>query len=163
MVAQRGFTYLAVLFMVALMGLALTGIGTVWHTAAQREKERELLYVGKQFRRAIESYYESSPGALKKYPSSLDELLKDSRFPNIRRHLRRIYRDPVGGGKEWGIIRAPQGGIMGVHSLSTEAPLKKARFREADRGLSDKARYADWQFVYLPSQPNPSATKTPAP
>lgn len=163
MVAQRGFTYLAVLFMVALMGLALTGIGTVWHTAAQREKERELLYVGKQFRRAVESYYESSPGALKKYPPSLDELLKDSRFPGIRRHLRRIYRDPVGGGSEWGIVKAPEGGIMGVHSLSTDTPLKKAGFREADKGLAGQQRYADWHFVYRPSQGNQPGIKAPAP
>ena len=160
---QRGFTYLAVLFLVALMGLALTGIATVWHTAAQREKERDLLYVGKQFRLAIESYYEGSPGALKKYPPNLEELLKDSRFPGIRRHLRRIYRDPVGGGSEWGLVPAPEGGIMGVHSLSADAPLKRGNFREAERGLADKGRYADWQFVYRPAQPNPAQPKTKLP
>ena len=35
------------------MGVALAGTGMVWHTQVRREKERELLFVGNQFRRAI--------------------------------------------------------------------------------------------------------------
>lgn len=158
---QHGFTYLAVLLLVALMGVALAGAGTVWHSVAQREKERELLYIGKQFRQAIASYYESSPGASGKYPPSLDELLKDSRFPDTRRHLRRIYRDPLTGSTEWGVVKAPEGGIMGVHSLSPEQPLKSANFREADRALTGQAMYSGWVFAYLPRQANPALSKPP--
>lgn len=156
---QGGFTYLAVLLLVALMGVVLAGAGTVWHTAAQREKERELLYIGKQFRQAIESYYESSPGSLKKYPTSLSDLLKDSRFPDTRRHLRRIYRDPMTGGTEWGVVNAPEGGIMGVHSLSPEQPLKSANFREADKALTGQVMYSGWVFAYRPKQPNTDKPK----
>jgi type II secretory pathway pseudopilin PulG len=156
---QDGFTYLAVLFLVALMGVVLAGAGTVWRTAAQRDKERELLHIGNQFRLAIASYYEHSPGSLKKYPPSLNVLLKDSRFPDTRRHLRRIYRDPMTGSTDWGVVMAPEGGIMGVHSLSPEQPLKSGNFRGADKALTGQAMYSGWVFFYQPRQANPAMSK----
>ena len=52
---------MAALFLVAIMagGLALTG--DVWHTSTMREKEAELLFVGNQYRRAIQRYYLTGP------------------------------------------------------------------------------------------------------
>lgn len=41
------------------MGIALAVTGEVWHIALKREKEHELLFVGDQLRRAINSYYET--------------------------------------------------------------------------------------------------------
>ena len=49
--SQRGFSYLIILFSVAIAAGGLAGTGIVWHTALQREKERELLFIGEQFRR----------------------------------------------------------------------------------------------------------------
>src|SRR6478752_4068049 len=57
-----GFTYIGLLFLVALMGAALVGVAQVWHTQVQRDKEEDLLFVGNQFRRAISLYYERAPG-----------------------------------------------------------------------------------------------------
>jgi type II secretory pathway pseudopilin PulG len=156
---QRGFTYLAVLFMIALMGVMLVSIATMWHTARQREKERDLLFIGSQFRQAIGSYYEKTPGALKKYPSNLEELLKDGRFVTMQRHLRRVYRDPMTGNSEWGLVKAPQGGIMGVHSLSQDTPLKTGNFRVPDAGFEDKKKYSEWVFFYAPKLPGQSSPK----
>ena len=53
---QGGFTYLGVLFAVALMGVLLAGLGEVWHTAVRRDKESELLFNGEQIRLALISY-----------------------------------------------------------------------------------------------------------
>ena len=99
--------------MMALMGVMLAEHRHNLAHRRQREKERELLFIGNQFRQAIERYYERSPGELKKYPASLEELLKDNRFVTTQRHLRRIYRDPMTGNTEWGMVNAPEGGIMG--------------------------------------------------
>jgi hypothetical protein len=55
---QTGFTYLLLLFIVALTLTALSGLTVVWSQQAQRDKERELLAVGHEFRRAVERYYE---------------------------------------------------------------------------------------------------------
>jgi type II secretory pathway pseudopilin PulG len=147
---QAGFTYLALLFAVAVAGVALAATGALWSVEAQREREVELLFVGNQFRQAIRSYYELSPGELKFYPMSLDELVKDNRYLGIRRHLRRIYLDPITGRSEWGLLMAPEGGIMGVRSLSDRTPFKRAHFFLRDTMLEGKDRYSEWHFEYRP-------------
>lgn len=156
---QRGLTYLAVLLAVALMGAALAATGIVWRAAWQRDAERELLFVGEQFRRAIRLYYERTPGPAKLYPPSLEALLQDPRQPRPVRYLRRIYGDPLSGGREWGLVMAPQGGVMGVYSLSAEAPMKKAGFPAVEEDFAGAARYSDWRFVYLPPAPLPGGAE----
>jgi type II secretory pathway pseudopilin PulG len=147
-ISCSGFTYLGILFGVALMGALLASIAIVWHQAEQREKERQLLFVGKQFRQAIASYYEKSPGLAKQFPKSLDNLLQDKRFPFTMRHLRRIYYDPITGGTDWGLVRDAAGGITGVYSKSADEPVKKANFGSQYVQFENKEHYSDWQFVY---------------
>lgn len=147
---QSGFTYLAALLLIVIMGTVLAATGVVWHTAQQREKERELLYVGDQFRRAIGLYYERTPGKFKKYPNSLQDLLKDERHLSVQRYLRKIYLDPMTRKAAWGIVPAPGGGIMGVYSLSEEEPRKTGNFPFRDSEFEGKGKYAEWQFVYQP-------------
>ena len=95
--SNQGFSYLIVLFAVAALGAGLAAAGIVWEKAATREKEIELLYAGNAYRNAIASYYERTPGGVKNFPKSLEDLLKDPRAPNTVRHLRRMYKDPVTG------------------------------------------------------------------
>jgi hypothetical protein len=139
------------------MGVGMAAFGELASHAAQREKEAELLFVGDAYREAIRQYYESSPAGHKRYPRSLDQLLRDDRFSFNRRHLRRLYRDPMTG-KEWATVEAPEGGIMGVHSVSEAAPAKSGSFPAGYEAFEDAARYADWQFVYAPLA-GPSASK----
>jgi type II secretory pathway pseudopilin PulG len=163
---QRGFTYLGLLFLVAVIGVGLAAGGLVWHTAVQREREHELLFAGEQYRRAIKSYYDASPGA-KQYPRSLDDLLLDPRFPNVRRHLRRIYPDPMTGGKDWEPVSAPDGAILGVHSRSKAKPLKSAGFKPELAAFAQAQSYAGWVFAFIPEQGEPrppgAARAVPAP
>jgi type II secretory pathway pseudopilin PulG len=150
--AQRGYTYLALLFVVALSSIALSGAAALWSTEGRRAREQELLFVGEQFRAAIGSYYENSPGAVKQYPASLNELLDDRRTAPPQRHLRRLYADPmidpITGAAPWALLRSPSGGIVGVHSRSAAAPLKRARFDQRDESFTGKTHYSDWKFVY---------------
>src|SRR4029453_15475171 len=90
--AQRGFTYLWLLLAIALIAAGLGATAEVASTAARRDKEAELLFAGDQFARAIALYRAAVP-ASQQYPQQLEELLADKRFPNVRRHLRRVYRD----------------------------------------------------------------------
>ncbi|HEX7052843.1 MAG TPA: type II secretion system protein [Burkholderiales bacterium] len=158
----NGFTYIGLLIVVMVMGAGLAAVGELYSHAAQREKERELLFVGHQFRDAIRSYYERSPGT-PAYPKKLEDLVSDNRFPTPQHHLRRIYPDPMTGKPDWVLIEAPgDGGIMGVHSRSQEAPIKTGNFDAADAAFAGAARYADWEFVYVPPQPPPQSN-SPAP
>jgi type II secretory pathway pseudopilin PulG len=145
-----GFTYLAVLFFVAIMGVTLAATGVVWSTVSQREKEHDLLFVGNEFRKAITTYYERTPGTVKRYPNSFNDLLKDNRQLATVRHLRRVYRDPMTASLKWGIVRAPDDGIMGIYSLSTEPTIKRSGFFQRDAVFEKQERYVDWRFVYEP-------------
>lgn len=158
-----GFTFLGLMMIIAIMGVALLAVGEVWHFAQKREKEQELLFVGDQFRKAIKSYYVHSPAAnkLQPYPMNIEDLLKDPRYPSTQRYLRKIYADPISGSSEWGLLKKPNGGIFGVYSLSSGTPIKQGNFRPIDKEFEGKTNYSDWQFMHVPVlNPNrPSATR----
>ncbi len=164
--SQAGFTYLVAMFAVAVAGLLLAVTSEVWSQSRQREKERELLFVGSQFREAIALYYQRSPGAVKRYPEKLEDLLEDRRYLSLQRYLRKIYADPVTGKPQWGTIAAPGGGVMGVHSLSDQRPVKSANFDIGDQSFAGGQRYSDWKFIYEPpasGAPAPPGSATPDP
>jgi type II secretory pathway pseudopilin PulG len=150
---QTGFTYLTILFAIAVAGVVMANTGLNWSQAAQREKERELLFVGDQYRQAIALYYQRTPGAIKSYPARLEDLLTDTRYNPPQHYLRKLYRDPIMNQKHWGIITAPEGGIMGVYSLSDASSIKSTNFGYADMSFEGKSKYSDWQFIYTPQIP----------
>jgi len=153
-----GFTYIGVLVLVAMMGMALALASELWHTAQKREKEQELLFIGNQFRRAIAMYSANGGGNLQR----LEDLLKDPRIPGVRRYLRKIYRDPMTGSTEWGLVKSGGDVITGVYSLSGDEPLKQAGFNATDSEFEGKKKYSDWVFVPKPAPGRPGAT-APAP
>ncbi len=145
-----GFSYLWLLFLVALMGVGLSVAVEIDSVAAQRERERELLAVGRQFRFAIGRYYETQlTGGQREYPASLEDLLRDNRAPGVRRYLRKIFVDPMTGKAEWGFVRAG-GRIVGVHSLSEREPIKQDGFEPEDMGFRGKKHVKEWVFTYPP-------------
>jgi type II secretory pathway pseudopilin PulG len=135
---QGGFTLIAVLVAMVLMALALQAVMTVVSQQAQREREMQLQRVGNAIADAIGSYYRSSPGSVKNWPQSLEDLTQDRRFVDARRHLREVYADPITRTTRWGIVRGADGGIAGVFSESTDTPLR------------DVQHYSDWKFSFNP-------------
>jgi hypothetical protein len=147
----QGFSYLWVLLTVALLGLGLTVAAEVDAVAAQRDRERELLAIGRQFRTAIGRYYETQLVAGKReYPAALEDLLSDKRFPGTRRHLRKIFIDPMTGKAEWGTLRVGNR-IVGVYSKSAVVPIKQAGFLPEDASLNGKKKISEWVFSYPPN------------
>jgi type II secretory pathway pseudopilin PulG len=146
--SERGFTYIGLLIVVAVMGMGLAAFGELYSRSGQREKERELLFVGNEYRQAIASYYQKE----KTYPRKLEDLLEDKRFPMPVRHLRRLYADPITGSKDWGLIEPTEGGgIVGVYSRSEDGPIKSGNFSLRDSSFEGKEKYKDWVFSYSPS------------
>jgi len=146
---QSGFTYIGLLLFIAVLGIVLALTGQVWHTSLQRERERELIFVGEQFRNAIAAYYAGHTGVGDRYPKSFDELLRDPHQPAMRRYLRKVYPDPFNGKREWGLIKSPAGNIMGVYSLAAGHPLKQAGFPERNASFSGASEFSGWQFTYI--------------
>lgn len=157
----RGIVLLGLLLCLALASLAVALAAEVWATARQREREAELLFVGEQYRRAIESYWRTSPGPVKTLPKSVDDLLADDRFPMPVRHLRKRYPDPITGGE----LRAIQAGgaLTGVFSPSRDAPLKTAGFPARYMHFAASASYDDWRFVFQPPRNAPAGAPRATP
>lgn len=150
---EAGFTYLGLLILVAILALATSGTLTLGSIVQRREAEQRLLEVGDAYRQAIASYLNSSPAGNRQYPGALADLLRDRRYPGVRRHLRQLYPDPISGRNEWGLVGAPGGGIMGVHSLSSAQPIKIAEFEPENESFEGASRYSQWVFVARPAMP----------
>jgi len=148
-ISSKGFSFIGLMILVAISGIALGGTGIVWHQDMQRGRERELLIIGEEYRKAIGSYYENSPGQVKEYPEKLEDLLLDHRFPFIKRHIRKLYRDPFFPLDSWG-LQLQEGKIIGVYSKSELEPIKKVGFMPQYSVFSAARKYNDWKFIYIP-------------
>lgn len=145
---ETGFSFLWTLLLVAFLALSVTVGVEIDSTRVQRERERELLSVGRQFRAAIGRYYETQlPGGRHEYPATLDDLLQDHRSSGVVRHLRKVFVDPMTGHAEWGLVRMGDR-IIGVHSLSDKAPIKQDGFEPEELGFVNKPKISDWVFAY---------------
>jgi type II secretory pathway pseudopilin PulG len=145
------------LFLVVLMGVALTALTQLWSMTAKREREAQLLFVGGQFRRAIENYRGANPNVGDGYPKDFQSLLLDPNLPVVKRYLRQVYVDPMTGTTNWGLVKTPSGGIAGVYSQSKAQPLKTANFPDWAAQFADATSYSGWIFA-----PASSGALTPA-
>jgi type II secretory pathway pseudopilin PulG len=152
-----GFTYVAMLFLVVLMGVALAALTELWSTTAKREREAQLLFVGGQFRKAIENYRTANPNVGDGYPKDFQALLLDPNVPVVKRYLRQVYVDPMTGTTNWGLVKTPSGSIVGVYSQSKGQPLKTANFPDWAAQFADATTYSGWIFA-----PSGSVTPTPS-
>lgn len=143
----RGFTYVSVVILVAIIGLVgavSLRLGTTMQRAAA---EQALLDIGMEYSNALASYAAATPQGQPNYPKSFAELLKDPRFPQLRRHLRRVYVDPMTGKAEWGLVKATEnGGILAIYSLSKATPIKIGNFPPRFVAFEGKTSLADWKF-----------------
>lgn len=147
--AQRGAILILLMVMVVILGLAAGMAGQTWRNAMQRAREAELLWRGQQYQQAIASYYSVKHGPRQMFPATLEHLLRDPRFPNVVRHLRKLYDDPMTG-QEWQLVTDPAERIIGVHSRSTLEPFQKDGFPKSLDKLQGKTSYKDWEFVFTP-------------
>lgn len=156
----RGFTYLVLLFGLAIGGAALAALGTHWQQAAQRDRETELLFRGLQLREALQRFHDQTPDGQPALPQQLDELLTDSRRTAPRHHLRQLYADPFTGQPDWELLRRADGAIVGLRSRSTRPLLQQATppgvQPEPGRAAPWQAR--DWRFQIEVRRPAASRT-----
>jgi type II secretory pathway pseudopilin PulG len=143
---ERGFAFIAMLALLAIFALALSAAGPLWSDASKRDREQELLRLGALYASALKSFHDASPGSMAEYPLRLEQLLQDDRFVGVRRHLRKLYPDPVDPARPWGLVRNDRGGIIGVYSQSAARPLSSAP-QQAPKLQRDAQRYSDWKFM----------------
>jgi len=146
---QFGFTFIGLMMIITISGIALAGIGIVWSQQSQRANEAELLYIGNQYRKAIESYYNNPPPPLtvKEFPTSLQSLATDERFAEKKHHIRQLYTDPIAYGKPFELIKKGER-IVGIYSSSTKKPIKKTGFPKEYAEFTEAKTYQEWKFFY---------------
>lgn len=145
-----GFTYLGLVILVTVIGLVGAATLKVDSLLRRAAAEEELLEIGAAFSEALRTYAEATPKGQPAQPPSLQELLKDPRSPAVRRHLRKIFVDPLTGKAEWGIVWVNPGnrtGVLAVYSLSQARPLKVANFDARFVNLENKEHVSDWKFA----------------
>lgn len=147
-----GFAYIALLTMIAVMGIMMMRVSGAGAAAKQREQEAQLLFAGDQILKAIDSYYRGGPHA-GCYPMNLESLVEDKRLRVTARHLRRLYADPMSGKPQWGVIRDALGNIKGVYSPSERVPMKQKGFAKEYKSFSGASSLSGWKFVHHPQSP----------
>ncbi|MEW6455543.1 MAG: hypothetical protein AB1410_02345 [Acidobacteriota bacterium] len=94
---KKGISIVILMIAVSIMAIILLSIYPLWSTAMKREREKELIFRGSQYVEAIRIYQIKNPG---KFPSSLDELLK-------QKCIRKLYKDPTNNSSGWDLIVIP--------------------------------------------------------
>jgi len=121
---ERGFTFLWLIFMLAVVAAGLAAIAQPISLAARRDREAELMFRGNEIAHALSSYWAATPGNARQLPLTLDELVEDRRAARVLHHLRRVYADPFTGHPDWVLVTTVDGRISAVHSRSTAAALR---------------------------------------
>ncbi|MEN3274302.1 MAG: hypothetical protein V7631_92 [Massilia sp.] len=177
---EAGFTYVGLVVFVAILGLVGTATLKVDSLLRRAAAEQELLEIGAAFGEALRSYAAATPRGFPTAPPTLQDLLKDPRFPGTRRHLRKIFVDPITGKNEWGVLyQGDKVGVLAVYSLSQAQPLKVANFDARFQNFENKEHLSEWKFtaqgqgssaapgqppaVPAPVKPPPGTIGTPAP
>ena len=86
---QQGYALLMVIFMATLLLIFAEMAAPNIQTEGQREKEKEMIWRGRQYARAVKLYYRK----MGRFPTSIDDLVK----PQVGslRFLRQAYKDPM--------------------------------------------------------------------
>lgn len=123
-------TYLALMFVVVLIGISLMAVNQHWSIILKRDREKELAFRGHRIKAAIERYaadFEVQKGTRQnQYPLSLKDLTK-----RPKRYLQVVYTDPITG-EDFALIKKG-GEIRGVRSTSLDSPLEQVTFQGAPR------------------------------
>src|SRR5215472_15367058 len=107
--AQQGYALLLVVFMTTMLLILAFMVAPNIKTEGQREKEKEMIWRGKQYTRGVKLYYRK----LGHFPTSIDDLTK----PKIGslRFMRQAYKDPMNAQDgSWRLIYVgPAGQLIG--------------------------------------------------
>jgi type II secretory pathway pseudopilin PulG len=91
--SEEGYMLVAVMFMLAILIIAMSVAAPKIAKQIQRDREVETMRRGKQYARAIKLYYKQ----FNAYPPNMDALVKTNEI----RFLRKKYLDPMTGKDDW--------------------------------------------------------------
>jgi type II secretory pathway pseudopilin PulG len=139
--SEEGYVLLSLLLMVALLIVAAAAVLPSISFEIKRDRELELIHRGVQYSRAIRTYYKK----FGRYPTRLEELESS----NNLRFLRKRYKDPINGGKDFKLLH------FGEVKMAFSAPLAGASNLNGTASLNNPAGFG--------SQPQPGGVPAGGP
>src|SRR5690349_19439063 len=125
--SEQGYALLMVIFMTTMLLILATMVAPNIKTEGQREKEKEMIWRGKQYARGIKLYYRK----LGRFPTNVDDLTK----PKVGslRFMRQAYKDPMNAQDgSWRLIYVgPAGQLIG----SLKPPGANIQFGQVAPGM----------------------------
>ncbi len=121
--SEGGYALLLVIFLVTLVLVTVIAASPNILTEGKREKEKEMIWRGKQYTRGVKLYYRK----MGRFPTSLDDLTK----PKVGslRFMRQAYKDPMN--KEDGTWRFIYVGAAGQLIGSLKPPQQNLQLPQA--------------------------------
>ncbi|MBJ8553300.1 hypothetical protein [Acinetobacter bereziniae] len=92
---QSGYSYLYFMVLTIFLSFFLSNSILIYSTFVKGERDRELIRISDSYCNALKSYFANSPNGIYQYPEKIDFLLRDPRYKNITRYLRRLEVDPI--------------------------------------------------------------------
>lgn len=127
--SEAGYILLIVMMMATLLLISLAATLPSIYVEGQREKEKELIFRGEQYARAIMVFHEQ----FKRYPTSVKELL----HTNNLSFLRKAYPDPMTRSGKWRFIHATATGVILDSKLLAPPGKKQNKPPGSDSGSTD--------------------------
>ncbi|HEV8335266.1 MAG TPA: type II secretion system protein [Candidatus Polarisedimenticolia bacterium] len=153
---ESGHLLLIVMMGLTVMAIMLAAAVQQWSTVQRRENEKELIFRGNQYVKAIRLYQKEHGGAL---PTSLESLAEPG--PRGLRYIRKLFRDPMSPPEgKWGILLAdpsgkgyinpnapppPEEGVEGLEDLGkglSPSKLDKALHTSSIQNTAKEKRFA---------------------
>lgn len=92
---SRGYTLVALMIGITVMTVLIAAVLPLASTEAQRDKEAELIFRGRQYAEAIRIFRRRYG----RYPNTLKELIEVK-----PRSIRKLWKDPITSSEQWGLI-----------------------------------------------------------
>jgi type II secretory pathway pseudopilin PulG len=145
--AQRGYTYIGLLILVAVTATLSAGLLRTGAMVQRHGAEDALLEAGSELAKALYSYALATPPGKNPRPQRMEDLLRDPRFTKIIvRHLRRVPLDPMTGQERWGeLLSDSEPGIDAFYSLS-DLRAVRTDFHSKYADFARKRYYREWLF-----------------
>jgi len=153
--SDRGFTFVELLVVTALIGILASAVMPLARVAMQRSREIELHRTLREVRTAIDHYKDAADQGMiaatelkagnEGYPSTLEVLVEGVRASGDAtdrklKFLRRVPLDPITGSKEWGMRSyqdRPDSRTWGGQNVYDV-------FTTSDGTALDGTKYKDW-------------------
>jgi type II secretory pathway pseudopilin PulG len=148
--SESGHLLLALMIGLTVMAIFLTVVVQQWSTLERRENEKELVFRGNQYIKAIKKYQMEHGGA---YPTRLESLMELG--PRQLRYIRKLYKDPMAPDGKWGILVADPSGkgfinpnavpegetIEGLEDLMQRSNVRNDAKKKV---FTNKGGFSDW-------------------